>query len=227
MAKWFQPHTELVELSHCFCQISRTEQNMDPVTSWCLRFQLPLDPTHGLEQKPYILFMHVHADICVSLDLAWRSREQQPTTLEISVQNSKSSGVREHHFETGLHHKGSEHRWIQTNFWVQGNKQTDQVFCWSMDSVCIFFLSHLFILPYTAERRDGRNFQCCTYISPHTIWASWMSNVNKFDLMLYLTVIYCNYLQLTNIYIYEYIYIYVMQLNWRNSFVGWHLLVFR
>ena len=167
MAKWFQPHTELVELSHCFCQISRTEQNMDPVTSWCLRFQLPLDPTHGLEQKPYILFMHVHADICVSLDLVWRSREQQPTTLEISVQNSKSSGVREHHFETGLH----------------------------------FFLSHLFILPYTAERRDGRNFQCCTYISPHTIWASWMSNVNKFDLMLYLTVIYCNYLQLTNIYI--------------------------
>ena len=110
MAKWFQPHTELVELSHCFCQISRTEQNMDPVTSWCLRFQLPLDPTHGLEQKPYILFMHVHADICVSLDLVWRSREQQPTTLEISVQNSKSSGVREHHFETGLHHKGSEHR---------------------------------------------------------------------------------------------------------------------
>ena len=145
----------------------------------------------------------VHADICVSSDLVGRSREQQPTTLEISVQNSKSSGVREHHFETGLHHKGSEHRWIHI---LSAGKQTNRPSFLLKYGWRLFFLSHLFILPYTAERRDGRNFQCCTYISPHTIWASWMSNVNKFDLMLYLTVIYCNYLQLTNIY---YIYIYV------------------
>ena len=65
----------------------------------------------------------VHADICVSSDLVGRSREQQPTTLEISVQNSKSSGVREHHFETGLHHKGSEHRWIHI---LSAGKQTNR-----------------------------------------------------------------------------------------------------
>lgn len=139
----------------------------------------------------------VHADICVSLDLVWRSREQQPTTLEISVQNSKSSGA----FRNRFAPQGIRTQ-MNTEKFLSAGKQTNRPnfllkYGWRLH----FFLSHLFILPYTAERRDGRNFQCCTYISPHTIWASWMSNVNKFDLMLYLIVIYCNYLQLTNIYI--------------------------
>ena len=107
----------------------------------------------------------VHADICVSSDLVGRSREQQPTTLEISVQNSKSSGVREHHFETGLHHKGSEHRWIHI---LSAGKQTNRPsFLLKYGWRLFFFVAFVHTAIYCRTTRWPQFPMLYLYISAH------------------------------------------------------------
>ena len=165
MAKWFQPHTELVELWHCFCQISRTEQSMDPMTSWCLRFQLPLDPTHGLEQKPYILFMQTFVSVWICF-LVLASNNQPLLRFRFRISTVRSTGT-----------------WFRNQFSAQA------IFCVEVRiAFAVFFDAFVHTAIYCPTTRWPQFPMLYLYISAHHLG---ILDV-KFNLMLYTTATYCN-----------------------------------